>query len=68
MFKKDHLDALYGELRREWFGKPVYEELIRDAHLGVTLHDVGRPLDEIDPIVVALIEKHKPEDSPSDTG
>ena len=68
MFKKDQLDALYGELRREWFGKPTYEKLIRDAHLGVTLHDVGRPLDEIDPVVVALIEKHKPEDSPSDSG
>ena len=68
MFKKDHLDSLYGELRREWFGKPIYEKLIRDAHLGVTLHDVGRPLDDSDPVVVALIEKHKPEDSPSDSG
>ena len=67
MFKKDHLDALYGELRSEWYGRPAYDKLIRDAHLGITLHDVGRPLDDIDPIVVALIEKHKPEDTPADS-
>jgi len=68
MFKKDHLDALYGELRSGWYGKPAYEQLIRDAHLGITLYDVGRSLDEIDPIVVSLIWKHKPEDSSSSSG
>ena len=60
MFKKEHLDALYGELRRDWFGKPIYEKLIREAHLGVSLHDAGRPISDLDPIVVALIDKHKP--------
>ena len=60
MFKKDHLDALYGELRSGWYGKPIYEKLIREAHLGVSLHDAGRSISELDPIVVGLIEKHKP--------
>lgn len=60
MFEKAHLDALFGEIDREWRGKPEFEKITRDAHLGVALWDAGRPLDRIDPRVVALIEKHKP--------
>ena len=63
MFKKEHLDAFYGELDREWKGKTEYEHLLRDAHLGIALSDAGRPLgDRIDPTVVSLIEKHKPKE------
>ena len=63
MFKKPQLDALFDELRREWKGKPEFEKLIRDAHLAIALFDTGRPMaDEIDPRVVALIEKHKPKE------
>ena len=61
MFKKEHLDTLYDELKREWFGKPEYERLIRDAHLGIAYFDAGRPMEDIHPTVVALIEKHKPD-------
>ena len=61
MFKKEHLDAFYGELDREWKGKPEYEQLLRDAHLSLALSDAGRRLGEdIDPIVASLIAKHKP--------
>ena len=59
MFKKEHLDAFYGELDREWKGKPEYEQLLRDTHLGIAYSDADRPLDDIDPRVIALIEKHK---------
>jgi hypothetical protein len=62
MFEKAHIDALFGELDREWRGKPDFEKLSRDAHLGIALWDAGRPLDRIDPRVVALIEKHKPKE------
>ena len=62
MFDKEHLDALYGEIRRKWYGTPEYDRLLRDAHLGVAYSDAGRPLDDIDPTVVALIEKHRPSD------
>jgi len=60
MFEKTQLDALFGELDREWRGKPDFEKLSRDAHLGIAYWDAGRPLDRIDPRVVGLIEKHKP--------
>lgn len=60
MFEKVQLDALFGELDREWRGKPDFEKLSRDVHLGVAYWDAGRPLEKIDPRVVALIEKYKP--------
>jgi len=60
MFEKVQIDALFGELEREWRGKPDFEKLSRDAHLGVAYWDSGRPLEKIDPRVVALIEKYKP--------
>jgi hypothetical protein len=61
MFRRQHLNALYEDLDAEWRGKPEYERLLRDTHLGIAYSDAGRPLDDIDPRVVALIDKHKPE-------
>ena len=61
MFEKTHIEALFGELERQWLGSPEFERLTRDAHLGIALSDAGRPLnDRIDPKIVALIEKHRP--------
>ena len=63
MFREKHLDALYDELSREWKGKPEYEDLVRDTHLGIAMFDAGRSLgNELSPLVVALIEKHQPRD------
>ena len=61
MFKKPHIDALLEQLKSDWQDKPEYEDLLRDAHLGIAYSDAGRPLgDDIDVRVVALIEKHRP--------
>jgi hypothetical protein len=61
MFEKTQLDALFADLERQWRGTPEFEQLSRDAHLGIALCDAGRPFgDKIDQRVVALIEKHKP--------
>ena len=61
MFEKEQLEALHEELKTRWQGAPDYELLVRHAHLGIALHDAGRPLaSEIDPRVVKLIESHKP--------
>jgi len=62
MFEKAQIDALFGELDRDWRGKPDFEKLSRDAHLGIALWDAGRPLQKIDAKVVALIEKYKPKE------
>ena len=61
MFKKDQIDALIAELRSEWEGTADFEQIIRDAHLGIAHFDAGRPLEaSLHPTAVALIEKHKP--------
>ena len=63
MFRKEHIDALIGEIKRDYDGKPEYEQLNWDAHLAIGQFDAGRPLsDSIDARVVALIEKYKPAD------
>ena len=43
MFEKTHIEALFGELEHEWRGKPDFEKLSRDAHLGIAYWDAGRP-------------------------
>jgi hypothetical protein len=61
MFEKTHIDAVFAELERDWRGKPEFELLSREAHLGIALFDAGRSLDKIDSRVVAMINKHKPQ-------
>ena len=62
MFRKDDIDALFGELKNDYGQSDEFEHLSRQVHLGVAYSDAGRPLgDEFDPRVVALIEKHKPD-------
>ena len=61
MFQLEDLDLLFDDLNRAWKGKPQYEDLLRDTHLAVGLSDAERPLpSDLSPIVLALIEKHKP--------
>jgi hypothetical protein len=61
MFEKAQIDAVFAEIERDWRGKPEFELISREAHLGIALFDAGRPLDKIDSRVVALINKHKPQ-------
>ena len=61
MFRKPHIDALFGEIEDNWKETPDREQLHRDAHLAIALHDAGRPIPaEIVARVLALLEKHKP--------
>ena len=60
-FRKEHIDSLFGEIEANYKETPEREQLHRDAHLAIALHDSGRDIpDEIDSRVVALVEKHKP--------
>jgi hypothetical protein len=60
MFQKTEVDALFDELDQEWRGKPEFDKISREAHLGIALFDAGRPLNNIDSRAVSLIEKYKP--------
>jgi hypothetical protein len=63
MFEKAQIEGLFAELDRNWRGTPEFDQLSRDAHLGIALCDSGRPFqDKIDSRIVALIEKHKPKE------
>ncbi len=59
MFNKEQLEQLFGELKKDHGMEPDWELLVRDAHLGVAYSDANAPLTNIDPRVVAAIEKHR---------
>lgn len=61
MFDKKSLDELFEELRNEYEMEPEWEEIEKATHLGVAYSDAGVSLQNIDPRVVAVIEKHKPD-------
>ena len=59
-FNKDALDALFKELDDGYAGTPDYDQLLRDAHLGIALSDAGRDLaGQVDGRIATLIEKHR---------
>ena len=61
-FRKEHIDALFGEIENNYGEKPEREQLHRDAHLAIALHDAGRAIPgEIDSRVVDMVNRHKPE-------
>ncbi len=59
MFSKEQLEGLFDELKRDYGMEPDWELIFRDAHLGVAYSDANTELKDIDPRVVALIEKHR---------
>lgn len=61
LFEKSHLDALFEDLERSHGSSGEYDRLLKQAHLAIALSDSKRQLnDEFDPIVVELIERHRP--------
>ena len=62
-FRRKDLDALFEALRDEWGDTPDFEQLLRDAHLGIALSDAGRPLSgKVDDRVADLVERYRPRD------
>ncbi len=60
MFDKDSLDTLFDELRDQYELEPDWEEIQRDAHLGVARLDGGVEIGSIDPRVAELVTRHNP--------
>ena len=60
MFERPALDALFVELDECYKGSADYDQLLREAHLGIALSDSGRDFDgEVDWRVAELIVKHR---------
>ena len=62
-FQRIELDALFEALSTEWGDDPDFEQLLRDAHLGIALSDAGRPLTgQVDDRIAALVKRYRPKD------
>ena len=63
MFNQQSLESLFEELRDEYELEPDWEDIQRDAHLGVAYADSGM-LDErkssLDTRVLPFIDRHNP--------
>ena len=60
MFEKTALDALFADLADRYAETSDYDQLLRDAHLGIALSDAGRDYEsEVDERVATLIEQHR---------
>ena len=60
MFDKKSLDAMFSELRDAYELEPEWEDIQRDAHLGIARADGGVDLGDIDPRVAEVLKKHNP--------
>lgn len=60
MFDKDSLDSLFDDLRDQYELEPDWEEIQRDAHLGVARLDGGVEIGGVDPRVAELVLRYNP--------
>ncbi len=60
MFDKKSLDAMFDELRDNYELEPDWEEIQRDAHLGIARSDGGVDLGSLDSRVIDVLNKHNP--------
>ena len=60
MFDKSSLDSLFDELRDNYELEADWEEIQRDAHLGVARLDGGVEIGAIDSRVAELVTKYNP--------
>jgi hypothetical protein len=74
MFSKDEVEAILNELKQQWGGNPgesdeaghhpmgnnpEWEKLLRDVYLGMARADAGVALGDLDPRVIAIIQKYQ---------
>ena len=59
MFNKEQLDVLLGELKSKYGNEPEWEQILKDAHLGIARSDADVDLGEIDSRVIEIIKSHQ---------
>ncbi len=60
MFDKKSLDAMFTELRDNYELEADWEEIQREAHLGIARVDGGVELGNLDSRVLEVLNKHNP--------
>jgi hypothetical protein len=58
-FDKPMLDNFFAELKSQLGGETNWDDLVKDAHLGIARSDADTEVGEIDSRVAALIKKHQ---------
>lgn len=59
MFSKEQVEAILSQLRQQWGSDPNWEQLLRDAYVGMARADGDVPLGNLDPRVIAVIERQR---------
>ena len=59
MFDKEMLDKFFAELKSRYGNEPDWEQVLRDAHLGIARSDAEVDLGDIDPRVEEAIIRHR---------
>ena len=59
MFSKEEFESILNQLQQEWGSDPQWEQLLRQAYLGIARADAGVALGPLDPRVLAVIEEHQ---------
>jgi hypothetical protein len=59
MLSKEDVDSILKQLQKEWGSDPQWEQLLRQAYLGMARADAGIALGPLDPRVIAIIEQHQ---------
>ena len=59
MFDKEMLDIFFAELKSRYGNEPDWEQVLRDAHLGIARSDAEVDLGDIDSRVKEAIIRHR---------
>jgi hypothetical protein len=59
MFSNAEVEAIVNQLRQEWGSDPNWEQLLRDAYLGMARADSGAALGNLDARVISIIQQHQ---------
>lgn len=59
MFDKEMLDKFFADLKGSYGNEPDWEQVLRDAHLGIARSDAEVDLGDIDSRVKEAITRHR---------
>ena len=59
MFSNEEVESIVNQLRQEWGSDPDWEQLLRDAYLGMARADAGVALGNLDARVIKILQQHQ---------
>jgi hypothetical protein len=59
MFSHEEVQSIINQLRQEWGNDPNWEQILRDAYLGMARADGGVALGNLDPRVINVLQQRQ---------